>query len=73
MSAIAGRQRRPRNSQASTLPILGGRVRPEIHAKAHRIAAARGMTLALYLEHLVDQDEELDTLDVNHCLDFEAS
>lgn len=51
-------QRRPRNSQASALPILAGRVRPEVHEKARRIATARGLTLALYLQQLVEQDEE---------------
>jgi hypothetical protein len=51
-------QRRPRNSKASELPIMAGRVRPEIHEKARRIAEARGLTLALYLQQLVEQDEE---------------
>lgn len=60
MSAIIGRPRRPRNSGASTLPIMGGRVRPETHAKAHRQAAAYGMTLAMYLEWLVQRDPDLD-------------
>jgi hypothetical protein len=56
-------QRRPRNSQASALPILAGRVQPEIHAKARRIAEARGLTLALYLQQLVEQDEDPTTID----------
>lgn len=57
MTMSAGRQRRPRGSQIAN-PILGGRVHPSVHEKAHRHAAAMGLTLARYLEQLVENDPE---------------
>lgn len=56
MSAIKGR--RPRQINAPTV-LLQARVDPELRAKAHRAAAAVGVSLAAYVEQLLAH-EQLD-------------
>lgn len=58
MALIAGRERR---SPSGAHELLQGRVRPEVKERARRGAAVRGISLALYLEQLVEADELADT------------
>ncbi|MEU8378292.1 hypothetical protein [Streptosporangium sp. NPDC048865] len=58
MAAISGRTRR---ASGSGEKLLQGRVGLDIHARAHRGAAARGVSIARYLEMLVEADELADT------------
>lgn len=56
MSAVAGR--RHRSFAHGDEPVLmQGRVRRDVRAKANAAAQAAGITLAAYLERLVDRDE----------------
>ena len=61
MSAMAGRRQRKHGGQL--LALMQARVRPEIREKANIAAQAAGITLAGYLEQLVERDE----LDVSGC------
>ncbi|WP_049566587.1 hypothetical protein [Nonomuraea sp. SBT364] len=54
MAAIAGRTRRA--NTGGVHGTLQGRVSPEIHALAWKGAAARGQSISLYLETLVEAD-----------------
>ncbi|GAA2411227.1 hypothetical protein GCM10010404_81440 [Nonomuraea africana] len=54
MAAIAGRTRRP--DSGGVYGSLGGRVSPEIHELAWAGAAAKGVSISLYLEQLVEAD-----------------
>lgn len=58
MSAMPGR--RQRNLRGQLLALMQARVRPEVREKANTAAQAAGITLASYLEQLVERDE-LDT------------
>jgi hypothetical protein len=54
MAAIAGRTRRP--DTGGVYGSLGGRVSPKIHKLAWAGAAARKVSISLYLERLVEAD-----------------
>jgi len=56
MAAIPGRIRRDPDGGAG-FKLLQGRVPPAIHRRAHRGAAARNVSVSLYLEMLVAADE----------------
>jgi hypothetical protein len=58
MAAIAGRRRRASTGGLNVL--LQGRVNPEIKEKADRGAAARGVSIARYLEILIEGDALAD-------------
>jgi hypothetical protein len=58
MAAIAGRRRRASTGGLNVL--LQGRVNPEIKEKADRGAAARGVSIARYLEILIEGDAVAD-------------
>ena len=58
MAAIAGRRRRV--STGGIHVLLQGRVDPVIKEKAHRGAAARGVSIARYLEILIEGDDLAD-------------
>jgi hypothetical protein len=58
MAAIAGRRRRA--STGGVHVLLQGRVDPAIKAKADRGAAARGVSIARYLEILIEGDAVAD-------------
>jgi hypothetical protein len=60
MAAIAGRRRRT-SSEGGIHVLLQGRVDPDIKERAHRGAAVRGVSIARYLEILVEGDELADT------------
>ena len=60
MAAIAGRRRRV-SSEGGVHVLLQGRVDPDIKERAHRGAAVRGVSIARYLEILVEGDELADT------------
>ncbi len=60
MAAIAGRSRRV-SSEGGIHVLLQGRVDPDIRERAHRGAAVRGVSIARYLEILVEGDELADT------------
>jgi len=60
MAAIAGRGRRV-SSEGGIHVLLQGRVDPAIRERAHRGAAVRGVSIARYLEILVEGDELADT------------
>ena len=55
MAAIAGRRRRA--STGGVHVLLQGRVDPAIKERADRGAAARGVSIARYLEILIEGDE----------------
>lgn len=57
MAAIAGRARRPRTGPNE---LIQGRIRPDLKERARRGAAVRGISLAMYLELLIEQDELAD-------------
>ncbi len=59
MAAIAGRRRRV--STGGLHVLLQGRVDPAIRERANRGAAIRGVSIARYLEILVEGDELADT------------
>jgi len=59
MAAIAGRRRRA--STGGLHVLLQGRVDPDIRERAHRGAAVRGVSIARYLEILIEGDELADT------------
>jgi hypothetical protein len=59
MAAIAGRRRRA--STGGVHVLLQGRVDPAIKERADRGAAARGVSIARYLEILIEGDEVADT------------
>lgn len=61
MSAMPGR--RQRSLRGQLLALMQARVRPEIREKANTAAQAAGITLASYLEQLVERDE----LDASGC------
>lgn len=56
MSAIRGRRRRSHVGKPEPV-IMQARVAPERRAKANRAADAAGISLAEYLERLIDRDE----------------
>ena len=58
MAAIAGRRRRA--STGGVHVLLQGRVDPAIKERADRGAAARGVSIARYLEILIEGDEMAD-------------
>jgi hypothetical protein len=58
MAAIAGRRRRA--STGGVHVLLQGRVDPAIKEKADRGAAARGVSIARYLEILIEGDAVAD-------------
>ena len=58
MAAIAGRRRRA--STGGVHVLLQGRVDPAIKERADRGAAARGVSIARYLEILIEGDEVAD-------------
>jgi len=60
MAAIAGRRRRT-SSEGGIHVLLQGRVDPAIKERAHRGAAVRGVSIARYLEILIEGDELADT------------
>ena len=59
MAAIAGRRRR--TSTGGVHVLLQGRGDPAIKERADRGAAARGVSIARYLEILIEGDEVADT------------
>ena len=59
MAAIAGRRRRA--STGGVHVLLQGRVDPAIKERADRGAAARGVSIARYLEILIEGDEMADS------------
>ena len=59
MAAIAGKRRRA--STGGVHVLLQGRVDPAIKERADRGAAARGVSIARYLEILIENDEVADT------------
>ena len=59
MAAIAGRRRRA--STGGVHVLLQGRVDPAIKERADRGAAARGVSIARYLEILIEGDEMAET------------
>ena len=59
MAAIAGRRRRANTGGLHVL--LQGRVDPAIKERADRGAAVRGVSIARYLEMLIEGDELADT------------
>jgi hypothetical protein len=61
MSAMTGRRQRKHGGQL--LALMQARVRPEVREKANIAAQAAGITLAGYLEQLVERDE----LDASGC------
>jgi hypothetical protein len=58
MAAIAGRRRRA--STGGVHVLLQGRVNPAVKEKADRGAAARGVSIARYLEILIEGDDLAD-------------
>ena len=58
MAAIAGRRRRA--STGGVHVLLQGRVDPAIKERADRGAAARGVSIARYLEILIEGDDQAD-------------
>jgi hypothetical protein len=58
MAAIAGRRRRA--STGGVHVLLQGRVDPAIKEKADRGAAVRGVSIARYLEILIEGDDVAD-------------
>jgi len=58
MAAIAGRRRRA--STGGVHVLLQGRVNPAIKERADRGAAARGVSIARYLEILIESDDLAD-------------
>lgn len=73
MAAIAGRNRRP--STGGNHALLQARVDPEVRELAHRGAAARGVSVARYIESLIREDKiaaEYDPADDDQQLRFEA-
>jgi hypothetical protein len=59
MAAIAGRRRRV--STGGVHALLQGRVDPAIKERADRGAAARGVSIARYLEILIEADQLADS------------
>ena len=56
MSAIRGRRRRSHAGKPEPV-IMQARVAPDRRAKANRAADAAGISLAEYLERLIERDE----------------
>ena len=63
MSAVAGRRHHRLGPDDPTPVLMQGRVHPAVRAKANAAAQAAGITLAKYLERLVERDE----VDRNGC------
>ena len=63
MGAIAGRGRR----QPGPWVFLQSRVSPEVRERAHRGAAARGVSVSKYMEMLIEADELADTYEPGGC------
>ena len=61
--AVAGRRHHRLGPDDPTPVLMQGRVHPEIRAKANAAAQAAGITLASYLQRLVERDE----VDRNGC------
>ncbi|WP_433357705.1 hypothetical protein ACQP25_44820 (plasmid) [Microtetraspora malaysiensis] len=59
MALHPGHQRRPASEEGTVL--LQGRVPKSVRDRAKRGAAARGISVALYLELLVEADEVAET------------
>lgn len=53
---VSGRSKRPTNADAPHV-LLQARVRPEVRIKARAAADGAGISIAAYLEALVDRDE----------------
>jgi hypothetical protein len=47
--------------------FLQTRVSPEVRERAHRGAAARGVSVSKYMEMLIEADELADTFDRGDC------
>lgn len=64
MSSVKGRPRgRIVKRESEPNALLQGRVQPDVRQKANRAADAAGVSLAAYLEALIDRD----TVDENGC------
>lgn len=64
MSSVKGRPRgRILKRDTEPIALLQGRVQPDIRLKANRAADAAGVSLAAYLEALIDRD----VVDENGC------
>jgi hypothetical protein len=59
MAAIAGRRRRA--STGGVHVLLQGRVAPALQERANQDTAPRGVSIARYLEILIEGDEVADT------------
>jgi hypothetical protein len=66
MGAIAGRARRDR-TYGQAWVFLQTRVSPEVRERAHRGAAARGVSMSRYMEMLIEADELADAPSDTDC------
>ncbi len=55
MPAIAGRRRRTATANATA--VLQARVAPQVRTKAHETADALGVSMAVYIQRLIEHDE----------------